>query len=256
MGRQYKMLQRRGPSSPLAGDSQEERNPMPRPTHALLAILLAGGCLLSPQPDPPGANVVASAADDYDDVAVVGGAGAVPPGAPVDVARDDGSDASAGFAGESGSFVVVIAARPGDELLVRYRKWEGDEWVVSAPRRVVVDVYDPPPLPLAAEDDGRTSPYAPGDFDAAGSGFLCGVYVDPPVDGLARVWALEGCVQPAVRVLVANQETGVVVETLHAGGPFELRIPASIGDVLYLFAVREQDPGQSSGVVRVVVPAP
>lgn len=243
----------------LAGVSQEVRNAMRRLSHVvglvlLAAVLQSGGCLLSPQPDPPGANVVASAADDYDDVAVVGGAGAVPAGAPVSVERSDGADSSDGFAGESGSFVVVIAARPGDVLLVRYREWDGDQWVTSASRRVVVDAYDPAPPPLAFEDD-RISPYTPGDFDA-GAGFLCGVYVDPPVAGLARVWALDGCVQPGVRVLIANQDSGVVVEAVHAGGPFELRIPASIGDVLYLFAVRDRAPEQSSGVVRAVVPAP
>ncbi|MBN1774245.1 MAG: hypothetical protein JXB32_23500 [Deltaproteobacteria bacterium] len=224
-------------------------------THVLTTILLAGGCLLSPQPDPPGANVVASAAADYDEVAVVGGAGAVPPGAPVDVARADDGDASEGFAGASGSFVVVVTARPGDVLLVRYREWTDGGWVTSAPRRVIVDVYDPVPPPMTYEDT-RTSPYVPGDADLAGAGFLCGVYVDPPVAGLARVWALEGCVQPDVRVIAANTDTGNVVEALHAGGPFELSIPASIGDVLYLFAVRNAAPDQSSGVVRVVVPAP
>jgi hypothetical protein len=228
---------------------------MRRATHVLWILLSAGGCLLSPQPDPPGANVVASAADDLDDVAVVGGAGAVPPGAPVDVARTDDSDPSSGFASESGSFVIVVAARPGDELMVRYRHWDGEEWVDSAPRRVIVDEYDPAPPPLAYEDD-RYSPYNPGEFDAAGTGFLCGVSVDPPVAGLARVWTPDGCVQPDVRVIVANMETGAVVETIHTGGPFELQVPASIGDVLYLFAVRDTAPDQSSGAVRVVVPSP
>lgn len=230
---------------------------MLRVSHALVALLLVGGCVLSPQPDPPGANVVASAAADYDEVVVVGGTGSVPPGAPVGAARADadGEDASEGFAGAGGSFVVVLRARPGDELLVWYWKWDGDEWVRSASRRVVVDVYDPVPPPMTYED-ARSSPYAPGDGDLAGAGFLCEVYVDPPVAGLARIWALEGCVQPDVRVIAANLDTGNVVETLHAGGPFELSIPASIGDVLYLFAVRDRAPDQSSGAVRVVVPAP
>jgi hypothetical protein len=230
---------------------------MCRASHALVVILLAGGCVLSPQPDPPGADVIASAAADYGEVVVVGGAGSVPPGAPVSAARADADDADAaeGFAGASGSFVLVVTARPGDELRVWYWEWDGDEWLRSAARRVIVDVYDPVPPPLPY-DDARSSPYVPGEGDLAGAGFLCGVSVDPPVAGLARLRAPDGCVQPDVRVIAANLDTGTVVETLHAGGPFELSIPAAIGDVLYLFAVRQGAPDQASGAVRMIVPAP
>jgi hypothetical protein len=231
---------------------------MGRSLHVLLllaALPVAGSsCLLSPQPDPPGLDIVASATDQPGPVAVVGEGGTVPAQAGVRV-NDASSDSFAsGAAGEDGTFVVLLPrALPGDVLRVTYEEWQDGQWVESAPRNVVVDQYDPPLEPTA--DDRSTSPFAPGEYDA-GVGVDAALYVDPPVDGQARVWCYDGCLQPGIRVIVANQNNAQVVESVHTGGPFEVRIPASIGDVLLIFSVRTLDESQASRVVRVVVPAP
>jgi hypothetical protein len=148
--------------------------------------------------------------------------------------------------------VAVIRAAPGDRLAVSYFVWEGRELHESAAREVVVDDYDPADPPMV-NDDG--SPRCVGEYDAAG-GFMGPPQVDPPVDGRARVWCSPECVEPNVRVVVANRETAVVVDTIHASGAFEASIPASIGDVLLVFAVRLSDERQASRVIELVVPAP
>jgi hypothetical protein len=220
----------------------------------LPALLLAGGCMLSPQPDPPGANVVASAADGHREVAVIGGAGAVPPNSAVRVDDIDGDGAWAGVeASQSGEFVVVVPSAPGHRLAITYTVFEEGEWRVSRPREIVVDRYDPLPDALAAEDGDFSSPYAPG--AGASGGFESDLSVDPPVSGLARLWCSGDCVGAGVRVIVANEDRGEVTEAVHGGGPFELSVRASIGDVLLVFAVLAEHPAQSSVLVRLVVPA-
>jgi hypothetical protein len=63
-------------------------------------------------------------------------------------------------------------------------------------------------------------------------------------------------VEPGSRVIVANQNNAQVVEAGYTPGPFEVRIRASIGDVLLVFAVRTMNQEQSSRVVTLIVPAP
>jgi len=222
---------------------------------SLAVVLLAFGpsCILSPQPDPPGANVVASASNGRSDVAVVGGAGSVPPGADVRVEDDADASYAGGTASETGSFVVVLPAGPGDELSVSYTIWKDGEWLESRTRRVTVDSYNPVPEP--SEDADDVSPFAPGAREYAG-GFDDALRVDAPVDGLARLWCAGECVQPAVRVVVADQDSGSVTETVHAGGAFEMRVPAAVGDVLLVFAVFTEAPTQTSTIVHLIVPAP
>lgn len=220
----------------------------------LLVAGLSTGCLLSPQPDPPGANIVASAADGERDVAVIGGAGSVPPGASVrvDDTDDDGAFAGTG-ASETGGFVVVVPSGPGHTLAVTYTIFENGEWRQSAARSIVVDRYDPVPDPLASEDGDFASPFAPG--MRASGGFDSSLFVDAPVSGYARVWCPDDCVQAGVRVILANQDRGEVLEVVHAGGMFEQPVRASIGDVLLVFAVLADHPTQTSSLVRLVVPA-
>ncbi len=81
------------------------------------------------------------------------------------------------------------------------------------------------------------------------------ISVDAPVEGMARVWCLDGCVEPGSRVIVANRSHAEVVEAGYTTGPFETRIRASIGDVLLVFAVRTTNAAQSSRVVTLIVPA-
>jgi len=244
----------------MARDSHEVQDVMDRANHRCLLALgfgawaLSQGCLLSPQPDPPGADIVASATDGPGSVVVVGADGTVPPGSQVRVDSDaDDASAEAG-AGGTGAFVAVLPARPGDVLRVTYLEWSDGRWIESAPREIVVDRYDPSPEPAAA-DDRNISPWAPGEYDA-GAGFDSTMYVDPPVAGLARVWCGAGCLQPGVRVIVANQDNAQVVEGAFTSGPFELRIRASSGDELLVFTVRTENESQTSRVVRLIVPAP
>ncbi|MBI5501904.1 MAG: hypothetical protein HY907_16795 [Deltaproteobacteria bacterium] len=222
---------------------------------ALLATALSTGCILSPQPDPPGANIVASASPGAGDVAVVGGAGSVPAGAAVRTqdADDDGSFAN-GEASDTGAFVLVVPSAPGHTLLVTYTVFDDGEWRTSPPRKLVVDRYDPSPDPLAENDGDFASPFAPG--ARASGGFDSSLLVAPPFEGFARLWCADECVQPGVRVLIANQDRGEVTEVVHPGGPFEQSVRASIGDVLLVFAVLAEFPTQTSSVVRLVVPAP
>jgi len=221
---------------------------------------LGVGCILSPQPDPPGANVMVSAADGLGDVAVVGGRDSVPAGAPVCASRSNGDGAFGGCedcdAGDDGSFAVVIPAGPGDVLRVTYFVWEDGLWRESLPREIVVDAYDPS-LPLSADvNDPGVSPIAPGERDDGMGGWLGTLAVEAPVSGRARVFCAGGCTQPGVQIVVANQESGFVLETAYDGGTFDVRVPASVGDVLLVFAVRPDNPSQSSRVLRLVVPAP
>jgi hypothetical protein len=229
-------------------------------THRLLSCLLlvAGlstGCILSPQPDPPGANIVTSAADRESDVAVIGGAGSVPPGTAVrvDDTEDDGAWAG-GDASENGGFVVVLPSGPGHTLSVTYTIFEDGEWRQSAVRTIVVDRYDPVPDPLASEDGDYASPFAPG--MRASGGLDSSLRVDAPVSGYARVWCPDECVQPGIRVILANRDRGEVLEVVHAGGVFEQPMRASVGDVLLVFAVLADHPTQTSSLVHLVVPAP
>ena len=233
---------------------------MHRALHALLfavAVAVAGlSCLLSPQPDPPGMNIVASATDTPGPgpVAVVAEQDTVPAGAGVRVADPSTGAFADGEASDDGGFVMLLPrARPGDTLDVTYRIWEDGAWRESAARHIVVDAYDPALDPLA--DDSRTSPFAPGEYDA-GTGVVSAIYVDAPVDGMARVWCLDGCVEPGSRVIVANLSNAQVVEAGYTAGPFEVRIQASIGDQLLVFAVRTTNQEQSSRVVTLIVPAP
>ena len=258
------MITGRCPSSAsslaLARDSHKVWRMMRRALHALLFVvampLVGPSCFLSPQPDPPGMNIVASATDRDmpGPVAVVGEPDTVPAGAGVRV-TDPSNDAFAdGEASDDGGFVILLPrAQPGDTLHVTYEIWEDGEWRESAARQIVVDLYDPAPDPLA--DESRTSPFAPGAYDA-GTGVFSAIYVDPPVDGMARVWCSDGCVEPGSRVIVANQNNAQVVEAGYTAGPFEVRIRASIGDVLLVFAVRTMNQEQSSRVVTLIVPAP
>jgi len=221
---------------------------------------LVSGCILSPQRDPPGDNILASATDDLNEVAVIGGGGAVPPGTGVRVedtsGEDDGSYADAS-ATPAGSFVAVVAARPEDTLRVTYTIWEDGEWRESRPRDIVVDRYDPTfPPPLDADDVWSGSPYAPGERADGAGGFAGTLAVDPPVGGLARVYCLGDCTDPGVRVIVANENSGAIVESSYVMGVFEVHVPASVGDVLLAFAVRASDSSQASRVVRLIVPAP
>jgi hypothetical protein len=218
-----------------------------------LAVAGSAGCLLSSQPDPPGDNVVASATNSFGDVVVAGSAGAVPSEAGVRADDEEDGAWAGGHASADGSFVLVIPAAPGHRLAVTYTVWRDDEWVVSRPRELVVDRYDPQLVPAADADN--VSPYAPGSREAAG-GFGSSLVVDPPVDGAARVWCPDDCVQLGVRVVVADQDTGAVAESVHVAGPFELRVQASVGDVLLVFAVLADQPAQTSSAVRLVVPAP
>jgi hypothetical protein len=243
----------------VAGESQEVRVVLRWVSHvvgSLLAVaLLAFGpsCILSPQPDPPGANVVASASDGVNDVAVVGGAGSVPPGADVRVEDDSDSSFAGGTASECGSFVVVLPAGPGDVLRVAYTVWKDGEWLESRSRRIVVDAYDPVPEPT--EDADGVSPFTPGAREYAG-GFDDALMIAAPVDGQARLWCAGECVQPGVRVVVANQDSAAVTEAVHSGGAFEMLVPATVGDVLLVFAVFTEAPTQTSSIVRLIVPAP
>jgi predicted RNA-binding protein with TRAM domain len=226
-----------------------------RAFHALLLVVVVGAsCLLSPQPDPPGMNIVASATDRAGPVAVVAEPDTVPAGAGVRV-DDPATDSYAeGDASDDGGFVVLVPrAEPGDTLSVTYRIWEDGTWRESEARDIVVDAYDPVPGPLA--DDNRTSPFVPGEYDA-GAGVFSAIHVDPPVEGMARVWCDDGCVEPGSRVIVANRSNAQVVEAGYTAGPFETRIRASIGDVLLIFAVRTANEEQSSRVVELIVPAP
>jgi hypothetical protein len=231
---------------------------MRRAFHALLFILaisvVGSSCFLSPQPDPPGMNIVASATDTPGPVAVVGETGTIPVGGAGVRVTDPSTDSYAdGEANDDGAFVLLLLqARPGDTLDVTYRVWEDGEWRDSAARHILVDSYDPVPGALA--DDSRTSPFVPGEYDA-GSGVLSAIHVDAPVDGMARVWCSDGCVEPGSRVIVANRSNAQVVEAGYTAGPFEARIRASIGDVL-IFAVRTMNYEQSSRVVTLIVPAP
>jgi hypothetical protein len=232
---------------------------MRRAFHAVLFVVAMlvvwPGCFLSPQPDPPGMNIVASATDTLGPVAVVGEPDTIPVGgAGVRVADPSTDSYGEGEANDDGAFVVLLPrARPGDTLEVTYRVWEGGEWRDSATREIVVDTYDPAPGALA--DDSRTSPFAPGEYDA-GTGVASAIDVDAPVDGMARVWCSDGCVEPGSRVIVANRSNAQVVEAGYTAGPFEVRIQASIGDVLLVFAVRTTNAEQASRVVTLIVPAP
>ena len=231
---------------------------MRRAFHALLfavALAVVGlSCLLSPQPDPPGMNIVASATDMPGPVAVVGEPDTVPAGAGVRVEDPSTSSFAEDDASDGGGFVILVPqARPGDTLSITYRTWEGGAWRESAPRDIVVDAYDPAPDPMA--DDRSVSPFAPGEYDA-GTGVTSAIYVDAPADGMARVWCLDGCVEPGSRVIVANRTNAQVVEAGYTAGPFETRIRASVGDVLLVFAVRTTNEEQASRVVTLIVPAP
>ncbi|MBI5491066.1 MAG: hypothetical protein HY905_27290 [Deltaproteobacteria bacterium] len=221
---------------------------------ALLATGLSVGCILSPQPDPPGANIVASASPGAGDVAVVGGAGAVPAGASVRTQDADDGSFAGGEASDTGAFVLVVPSAPGHTLLVTYTVFEDGEWRKSPAREVVVDRYDPSPDPLAEDDGDYASPFAPG--ARASGGLDSSLLVGPPVAGFARLWCYDECVQAGVRVIIANQDRGEVTEIIHTGGAFEQSVRASIGDVLLVFAVLAEFPTQTSSLVRLVVPAP
>jgi len=226
--------------------------------HALWLVVgipvVAASCLLSPQPDPPGMNIVASATDNPGPVAVVGEPDTVPAGAGVRAEDPSTGSYAEDEASDDGGFVVLVPrAQPGDTLNVTYVVWEDGEWRESATRQIVVDSYDPAPDPLA--DDSRTSPFVPGEYDA-GAGVFSAIHVDAPVEGMARVWCEDGCVEPGSRVIVANRSNAQVVEAGYTAGPFETWIRAAIGDVLLIFAVRTANEEQSSRVVELIVPAP
>jgi hypothetical protein len=216
------------------------------------AIAGFGACILSPQPDPPDSNdifISSSGGPGETEVAVVGRSGAVPGDSRVRVERTEGTQAAETDASDDGSFALVIWARPGEELRISYREPGSEEDSDAANGRV--DDYDP-----SADIGSGGSPYPPGEWNAGGTGVDAPIHVDAPDAGLARVWGDEGAVQPGVRVVVGNQTSGFVRETVYGSGAFELRIPAAAGDVLLVFAVSPERPEESSPVVRLVVPAP